>query len=62
MAVKLASHKNIAYNGLSTDDKPTAPAEGSIFNSVDTGESWVFLDDMWTYQVPADLARELAGD
>lgn len=62
MAAKLASHKLIHYNGLSTDDKPTAPAEGSTYYSVDTGESWVYLDDMWTFQIPADLARELAGD
>lgn len=62
MAVKLASHKGIHYNGLSTDDKPTAPAEGSTYYSTDTGESWVFADDCWNFVFPADLARELAGD
>ena len=62
MAVKLASHKGIVYNGLSTDDKPTAPAEGSRYYSTDTGEWWVFADDCWTYVFPDDVVREINGD
>ena len=62
MAFKLASHKGIVYNGLSTDDKPSAPVEGATYHAVDSDEYWVYLDGMWVMDVPADLARELAGD
>ena len=35
------------YNGLSTDDKPEDAPEGSTYHSVDTGEHWIYHDDMW---------------
>jgi hypothetical protein len=60
MAVKLISHKQIAYQAWSTDTWPTAPAEGSTLYVVDTGQSWVYFDGVW-YPNLADRARELAG-
>lgn len=47
MAVKLVSPNAHSYNGLSTDDKPTAPEEGSTYYAVDTGEAWIYHDSMW---------------
>ena len=35
------------FQGLSTDDKPSSPREGSTYHSVDTGEEWVFMNGMW---------------
>ena len=35
------------FNGLSTDDKPEDPPEGSTYHSVDTGEQEIFHNDMW---------------
>lgn len=45
------------FIGVSTDDKPTAPPEGSTFHAVDTGEQWVFHDDMW--ELDLRLARSV---
>ena len=35
------------FHGLSTDDKPETPPEGSTYHAVDTGEEYVFFDGMW---------------
>jgi hypothetical protein len=35
------------FQGLSTDIKPEAPAEGSTYNCVDTGERYVYYDGTW---------------
>lgn len=47
MAVKLCSHKDVKYQGLSSDAKPSSPAEGSTFHCVDTGEEYVYYDGTW---------------
>lgn len=36
------------WNGHSSDDKPTSGVrEGSTFHCVDTGEEFIFHNDMW---------------
>lgn len=35
------------FNGLSSDDKPTDVPEGSTFHAIDTGEKFIFHDDLW---------------
>ena len=35
------------YDGFSTDLKPTDVEEGSTFHAVDTGEVFIFHNDMW---------------
>lgn len=37
------------FNGASTDDKPIVDVpEGSTYHCVDTGERYIFHNDMWT--------------
>lgn len=47
MAVKLIHPDAKAYQGYSTDEKPTAPMEGSTFRSIDTDEQWTYFDGIW---------------
>ena len=35
------------FQGLSTDDKPVTPPEGSTYHAVDTGEKYVYFDGTW---------------
>lgn len=35
------------WNGASTDAKPDDAPEGSTFHAVDTGEKYIFHNDMW---------------
>jgi hypothetical protein len=35
------------FQGLSTDDKPCNPPEGSTFHAIDTGQEWIFYDGGW---------------
>lgn len=46
MAYQEANSKK-EYIGLSTDDRPIVVSPGSTYHSVDTGELWVFYQDMW---------------
>ena len=46
MTVRIVSSIQV-FNGLSTDDKPTSPPEGSTFHCIDTGEEYVYTNSMW---------------
>jgi len=46
MTVKRINYEE-PYVGLSTDEKPTSPNDGSTFHCVDTGEQYIFFDGMW---------------
>jgi len=46
MSVKLVTTIQ-RFQGLSTDDKPTTPPEGSTYHAIDTGEEYVFFDGTW---------------
>lgn len=35
------------FTGLSTDDRPASPSEGSTYHVIDTGEQEVFHNGMW---------------
>lgn len=35
------------FQGVSTDEKPASPPEGSTLHLVDTGEQLVYYDGMW---------------
>jgi len=48
------------FQGLSTDDKPTSPPEGSTYHAVDTGEQFVFYDGMWELDLRLTTALEIA--
>jgi len=48
------------FQGLSTDDKPTSPPEGSTYHAVDTGEQYVFYDGMWELDLRLITALEMA--
>ena len=47
------------WQGLSTDDKPTAAPEGSTYHAIDTGEQWVFHQDMWELDLRLTMALEM---
>jgi hypothetical protein len=47
MTVREEGSRRERYMGLSTDDKPSAPPEGSSYHSVDTGDVWIFHNGMW---------------
>jgi len=59
MTVRLCTAER-RYQGLSTDDKPTAPTEGSTYHAVDTGETWVFFDGMWELDLRLQTAFSAA--
>jgi len=46
MTVKLETNIQ-RFNGVSSDDKPESPPEGSTFHAIDTGEKQIFHDGMW---------------
>jgi hypothetical protein len=46
MAVKLIATIQ-RFHGLSTDEKPSSPPEGSMFHQIDTGEEYVYYDGTW---------------
>jgi len=48
------------FQGLSTDDKPTSPPEGSTYHAVETGEQFVFYDGMWELDLRLTTALEMA--
>jgi hypothetical protein len=48
------------FQGLSTDDKPSTPAEGSTFHAVDTGEQYIFHNNMWEPDLRMAKALETA--
>lgn len=35
------------FQGLSSDDKPTTPPEGSTYHVIDTGEQYIFFNGSW---------------
>jgi len=46
MAIKLeATIKR--YNGISSDEKPESPPEGSTLHFIDTGEKFIYHNGMW---------------
>ncbi len=47
------------FIGLSTDDKPSDAPQGSTFHSVDTGELWVFHDNMWSLDLRLSNALKM---
>lgn len=47
------------FNGLSTDDFPSSPPEGSTYHAVDTGERLIFFNDGW--EVDLRLIKALEG-
>ena len=49
------------YHGLSTDEKPDEPSEGSTFHAVDTGEQYVFFDGSWEPDLRMIYAVRQAG-
>lgn len=54
------------WNGLSTDDKPISTStftvkEGSTFHAIDTGEEFVFHNDMWTQDLRRINAIKMAA-
>ena len=48
------------FNGLSTDDKPESVPEGSTFHAIDTGEMWIYHQDMWEIDLRLTKALEMA--
>ena len=46
MAIKLITTIQ-RWQGLSTDSKPTASSEGSIFDELDTGRVFKWVDNVW---------------
>lgn len=48
------------FIGLSTDEKPSTPAEGSTFHAVDTGEEYVFHDGLWEQDLRRVTALRMA--
>ena len=47
MAIKLETKRN-RWNGISSDIKPSSGVpEGSTFHYIDTGEEFIFHNDMW---------------
>jgi hypothetical protein len=46
MAIKLETNIK-RFNGISSDDKPDSPPEGSTFHMVDTGEKYIYHNGMW---------------
>jgi len=49
------------FNGLSTDDRPANPPEGSTYHVVDTGEQEIFHNDMWEIDLRLTKALEIAS-
>ena len=39
------------FQGLSTDDKPASPPEGSTFHAIDTGEEYVYFGGTWEQDI-----------
>lgn len=58
MAIKLVATIQ-RFQGLSSDDKPEFPPEGSTLHVVDTGEEYVYFDGMW--EIDKRLTRALMG-
>ena len=48
------------FQGLSTDTKPTDVAEGATFHAVDTGEQYIYHNDMWEPDLRMAKALETA--
>ena len=46
MTIKLETNIQ-RFNGVSSDAKPDSPPEGSTFHNIDTGEMFIFHNDMW---------------
>lgn len=47
------------WQGLSTDDKPlTDVPEGSTFHVIDTGDQYIFHQDMWEVDLRLTAALE----
>jgi len=54
------------WNGLSTDDKPITTAtvtvsEGSTFHAIDTGEEFIYHNDMWAQDLRRINAIKMAA-
>ena len=47
MAAKMVSAGKQSYIGLSQEDRPGTPPEGSDIHFLDTGEVYIFHDGMW---------------
>lgn len=60
MAIKLVSHNAREYTGLSSDELPSNPNEGSTFHVVDTGEEYVFYNGTWEPDMRRIYAMQMA--
>ena len=50
------------WNGASTDSKPSTDVkEGSTFHAVDTGEEFIFHNDMWVQDLRRVNAIKMAA-
>lgn len=50
------------WNGLSSDSKPTTGVrEGSTFHAIDTGEEFIFHNNMWEQDLRRINAIKLAA-
>lgn len=49
------------WNGASTDEKPETAPEGSTFHAVDTGEEFIFHNDMWVQDLRRINAIKMAA-
>lgn len=48
MAIKVKTDSEVrCYCGLSSDSKPVSTGEGTIFEEVNTGLTWVYHDGYW---------------
>ena len=46
------------FTGKSTDDKPGVAPQGATYLSVDTGERWVFNEEMWVFDITSKLLTQ----
>ena len=46
MTIKLVTTAQ-RFQGLSTDEKPASPPEGSTLHIIDTGEEYIYHDGTW---------------
>jgi len=55
MTVRLCTGEK-RYQGLSSDEKPDSPPNGSTFHIIDTGETYVFHDGTWEQDIRTQTA------
>ena len=44
------------WEGLSTDDKPSAEKEGSVFHEIDTGKKFILQNEAWVRDVSGPVS------